>query len=104
MAEHNCCWTSPAEWSQWSERLASGLHGRNAWRLPVLMLGMLFARGRRTVTTWLRAAGISDGYQDYYYFLASLGRKTEKVATQLLLLVLRQLPLPGERYKIGVLH
>src|SRR5690606_14005447 len=56
--------------------------------------GMLFARGRRTVTTWLRAAGIGDGYQDYYYFLSSLGRKTEKVATQLLLIVLHHLPLP----------
>jgi hypothetical protein len=94
MATEQGRWTSPEEWSQWSERLAAGLHGRSAWRLPVLMLGMLFAQGRRTVTTWLRAAGISDDYQDYYYFLASLGRKTEKVATQLLLVILRQLPLP----------
>ncbi len=46
------------------------------------VVGMLFAGGRRTVTTWLRAAGISDDYQDYYYFLASLGRKTESVATR----------------------
>jgi len=42
----------------------------------------------------LRAAGVSVDYQDYYYFLASLGRKSESVATQLLALVLRTLPLP----------
>jgi hypothetical protein len=58
------------------------------------MVGMLFARGRRTVTTWLRASGVSDDFADYYYFLAALGRKTESVATQLVLLVLRTLPLP----------
>jgi hypothetical protein len=70
------------------------LHARNRWRLPVLLVGILFAHGRRTVTTWLRAAGVSDDYQDYYYFLAALGRKTHAVATQLLLLVLRVVPLP----------
>jgi hypothetical protein len=70
------------------------LHARNRWRLPVLLVGMLFASGRRTVTTWLRAAGVSDDFDDYYYFLAALGRKTESVATQLAALVLKTLPLP----------
>jgi hypothetical protein len=46
------------------------------------------------VTTWLRAAGVSDEFQDYYYFLAALGRKTESIATQLVALLLRTLPLP----------
>ena len=77
------CWESPYQWSEWSEWLSAGLHARNRWRLPVLLLGMLFANGRRTVTTWLRAAGISDDFADYYYFLASVGRKTESIATQL---------------------
>jgi hypothetical protein len=60
----------------------------------VLLTGILFAHGRRTVTTWLRAAGVSLDFQDYFYFLAALGRKTDSVATQLLLLLLRTLPLP----------
>jgi len=60
----------------------------------VLVTGILFATGRRTVTTWLRAAGISVDYADYYYFLASLGRKTESVSTRLFLLLLQNLPLP----------
>src|SRR5208282_3457487 len=90
----NVNWQCPDEWREWSEWLAAGLHARNRWRLPVLLLGILFARGRRTVTTWLRAVGIRHDYADYYYFLAAVGRKTESVATQLFLLLLRELPLP----------
>jgi SRSO17 transposase len=70
------------------------LHARNRWRLPVLLTGILFAGGRRTVTTWLRAAGVSDDYQDYYYFLGCVGRNSKSMASQLAGLVLRILPLP----------
>jgi DDE superfamily endonuclease len=94
MANPVCRWESPQDWSEWSAWLAAGLHARHRWRLPVLLSGMLFARGRRTVTTWLRAAGVSSDFADYYYFLASLGRKSESVATRLLVLLLRLLPLP----------
>ena len=93
MAKAN--WKCPNDWSEWSEWLGAGLHARNRWRLPVLLTGILFAVGRRTVTSWLRAAGVSDDFQDYYYFLAPLGRKAGSVATQLFLLVLRILPLPN---------
>ena len=95
MSDPQCRWTSPNDWNEWSQWLAAGLHARNRWRLPLLLLGILFAQGRRTVTTWLRAAGVSDDYQDYYYFLAALGRKTESVATRLVVLLLRELSLPG---------
>ena len=94
MANSKCRWQCPEDWDQWSQWLAAGLHARNRWRLPVLLVGILFAHGRRTVTTWLRAAGVSPDFQDYYYFLAALGGKTKSVASQLLLLVLRTLPLP----------
>ena len=39
--------------------LSSWLHKRSALRLPQLLLGVLFATGRRTVTSWFRAAGIT---------------------------------------------
>ncbi len=95
MANSECRWECPDDWSGWSEWLSAGLHARNRWRLPVLMVGILFANGRRTVTTWLRAAGVSDDFDDYFYFLTSVGRKSESIATQLAILVLRVLPLPG---------
>jgi len=94
MANTECRWECPEQWSEWSGWLAAGLHARNRWRLPVLLAGILFANGRRTVTTWLRAADISHDFDDYYYFLAALGRKTESIATQLVALVLETLPLP----------
>lgn len=94
MAKSKCRWDPPQDWSEWSQWLAAGLHARNRWRLPVLLTGILFAGGRRTVTTWLRAAGVSDDYQDYYYFLGCIGRNSKSVASQLTTLVLRTLPLP----------
>jgi hypothetical protein len=94
MSDPQCRWQCPEDWAEWSRWLAAGLHARNRWRLPVLLVGILFAHGRRTVTTWLRA--VSDDFQDYYYFLAALGGKTKFVASRLLLLVLRTLPL-GDR-------
>ena len=94
MANSICRWECPEQWSEWSEWLAAGLHARNRWRLPVLMTGILLAAGRRTVTTWLRAAGVSDDFQDYYYLLTRVGRKSESLATRLVALLLRTLPLP----------
>ncbi len=94
MANSRGRWECPEQWSEWSDWLAAGLHARNRWRLPVLMTGMLLASGRRTVTTWLRAAGVSDDFQDYYYFLTCVGRKSKSIATQLVALLLRTLPLP----------
>lgn len=89
-------WKLPAELSSVIASLACVLDARNAWRLRPMLTGLLFARGRRTVTSWLRAIGVRRHYQDYYYFLASLGRKCESVAGILLLLIVRQLSL-GDR-------
>ena len=68
----------PMEWQEWVDWLAAGLHGRNRWRLSLIMMGILFAHGRRTVTTWLRAAGLQDDYGGYYYLLQPLGRKAKQ--------------------------
>jgi hypothetical protein len=39
------------------------LDKRSAPRLALLLIGVLFARGRRTVTSWFRAAGITDEFR-----------------------------------------
>lgn len=96
MAKSRCRWESPEQFSEWSEWLSAGFDGRHQWRLPAVMIGMLLAGGRRTVTTWLRAAGVSDDYDAYYYFLARVGRKSGEVATRLVILLLRTLPLPDQ--------
>jgi hypothetical protein len=84
-------WNLPADWNPWVALLAHHLHARLAWRLAPLLLGVLFARGRRTVASWLRAAGIRRGFPGYYYFLSSLGRQTEAMAGSLLRLALERL-------------
>jgi DDE superfamily endonuclease len=89
-------WHLPAELVLWITTWSQPLHARVAWRLLPLLTGMLFARGRRTVASWLRAAGLGDDFRTYYYFLGSLGRKVKYVAS----LVLRRavdVVAPGER-------
>jgi hypothetical protein len=81
--------------------LQTGLHSDTKWRLPFVALGLLMAHGRRTVSSWLRAAGLQDDYQDYYYFVYSLGCKAERVANSLLRLLLKHLPL-GDRLTIAI--
>lgn len=87
---------TPEDWSEWVETLSPLLDSRTTWRLPIVLLGLLLARGRRTVSAWLRVQGIGVDYEDYYYFIASLGRKTEILATQIFRLLLTHLAV-GER-------
>ena len=91
----------PAEVSLWITHLACLLHATNAWRLEPLFVGMLLARGRFTVSSWLRAGQISDDYQGYYYFLGSLGRKVDWLAGLLLQSVLRVVN-PGDRILFAI--
>ena len=81
---------APREWEQWTRWLEAGLHGRNRWRLSLVMMGVLFAGGRRVVAAWIRTAGVSDDYQDYYFFLQSVGRRWTELGRRVLVLVLRQ--------------
>lgn len=74
----------PPDLSAWFLLLAQMLDGRQHDRCQFLLVGMLFARGRRTVTTWLRAGGLSSQFRPCYYLLGSLGRRTERIARSLL--------------------
>jgi hypothetical protein len=77
-------WHLPPELVLWVAQLSWPLHGRLAGHLLPLLSGMLFAKGRRTVASWLRGGGLGDDYRTYYYFLRSLGRKVKYVAAALL--------------------
>ena len=73
-------WQLPGELVLWITELSGPLHGRLAWRLLPLLTGMLFAGGRRTVASWLRAADVGDDFRAYYYFLGTLGRNVNYLA------------------------
>ena len=63
-------------------------------RLLPLVSGMLFAQGRRTVASWLRAADLGNDYKAFYRFVGCVGRRVDFIASQLLRLLVSQLPLP----------
>ena len=76
-------WIFPNNWQIWVVALCSVMHQRSAWRLAVIFAGIIFAKGRKTVTSWFRAAGISQQYKAFYYFISSIsqskiGRNTHR--------------------------
>jgi DDE superfamily endonuclease len=60
--------------------LAHWLDKRSAARLPLLLAGILFARGRRTVTSWFRAAGITVEFRRAYSTVHAVGRSHPDMA------------------------
>jgi len=67
------------------------LDRRSAPRLFALLVGALFARGRRTVTSWFRAVGITTTFRRAYSSLWAAGRRAEDLASRLLCGVLKPL-------------
>jgi len=84
-------WVLPDYWQVIVLVLCSVLHRRSAWRLSTIFTAMLFAKGRRTITSWLRAAGINSCYKAFYYFIGSLGNKTENIATELFKIMIHRI-------------
>src|SRR4051812_32640846 len=79
---------------QWFFRLASALDCRSAARLVRLFLGAVLARGRRTVTTWIRAAGLSAEFRPCYTAVAAAGKRADRIAGRLAYAAVK--PLVGE--------
>jgi len=79
------------------------LDGRMAFRLAMIVSGMLLADGRRTASAWFVAAGVLDDWDCFYGALISLGRKSRDVSAVVLRLVVEKLdPAPGGRITLGV--
>src|SRR3954451_21479970 len=68
---------------QWFSRLASALDPRSATRLAWLLVGAILARGRRTVTSWIRAAGLSAEFRPCYTTVSAVGKRTDLMAAHL---------------------
>jgi len=60
------------------------LHRRSAAKLPLILYGVLFAKGRRTVTSWFRACGIRDDFRSAYTTVCATGRHTAGMAIPVL--------------------
>jgi hypothetical protein len=76
----------------WISALAGTLDARQQARFVQLCGGLLFARGRRTVASWLRAGAAGRDYKRYYYLLGSVGRKATALAGEVLQILQNRLP------------
>ena len=76
---------------QWFSYLAAVLDRRSAPRLALLFLGAVLARGRRTVTSWIRAAQLGDQFPSCYLAVAAVGKHADHIAWRLFVEVVRPL-------------
>jgi len=83
--------------SNWFARLASALDRRSAARLVRLLLGAVLAVGRRTVTSWIRAAGLSRDFRPCYTTVAAAGKAADLIAGLLVHAVVKPLVAGTER-------
>ena len=77
--------------SAWLTDIVAALDRRSAPRLLLLFIGALFAKGRRTVTSWFRAAGITTEFRPAYNALWAAGRHADALGYRLLCIALKPL-------------
>src|SRR5436305_784180 len=63
--------------------LAAALDPRSGPRLAWLLVGAVLARGRRTATSGIRAAGLSGEYRPCHATGSAAGKKTDLIAAHL---------------------
>jgi hypothetical protein len=79
------------------------LDRRIAFRLAIIVAGMLLADGRRTVSAWLVAGGVQDDWDRFYDCLIRVGWISSRLAVAVLSLVVQKLaPSLGERVLLGL--
>lgn len=66
------------------------LDARIAFRLPIVIAGIMLAGGRRTAASWLRAAGVKDDWDRFYDLLASVGRDATSLMSPLARLIFKK--------------
>jgi DDE superfamily endonuclease len=88
---------TPERLCHWFSALGAALDPRSATRLAYLLLGAVLARGRRTVTSWIRAAGLGAEFRPCYTTVSAAGKRAEHVAARLVHAVLKPLLANMER-------
>src|SRR3954470_2256967 len=86
----------------WFSRLATALDPRSAPRLAWLLVGAILARGRRTVTSWIRAAGLSGEYRPCYTTVSAAGKRTDRIAAHLAHEVVKPLVAGADRLTLAL--
>ncbi len=87
---------------QWFCNLAAALDRRSAVRLALVFIGAVLARGRRTVTSWIRAAGLSADYKPVYTTVAAAGKRSDSVAARLAIAAVKPLVAGADRLTLAL--
>lgn len=87
---------------QWFSALASLLDPRSAPRLARLLFAAIVACGRRTVTSWIRAAGLSFEFRRCYTTVSAAGKRAEWIASRLASEVVKPLVKRMERLVLAI--
>lgn len=86
-----------------ASRMASMLDARIAFRLLIVMAGMMLADDRRVAAAWFVAGGVQDDWDRFYDCLISVGRRTKTLALPLLIAVVSKFaPGPGGHLTLGI--
>jgi hypothetical protein len=76
---------------------------RIAFRLAIIVAGMLLAGDRRTASAWFAAAGVQDDWDRFYDCLIRVGQTSAKLATAVLGLVVQKFaPGVGDRLLLAM--
>jgi hypothetical protein len=93
---------TPAPRCQWFSALGRALDPRSAPRLACLFLGAILACGRRTLSSWIRAARLSDQFRRCYTTVAAAGRRTELIGAYLLRELVKPLVTNASRLVLAI--
>lgn len=86
----------------WFIALAAALDVRSAARLARLFFGAILARGRRTLTSWIRAAKLSDEFRSCYTSVSAAGSRAFGIAGRLAHEVLKPLVAGHQRLVFAI--
>jgi hypothetical protein len=79
------------------------LDTRNGFRLPIVIAGAMLATGRRTASSWFRAAGVKDDWDRFYELLATVGKNASSLMTAILSIIVKRFdPGPDGYWKIAI--
>ena len=83
--------------------LQAAMDPRIAFRLAIIVSGMLLANDRRTASAWFAAGGVTDDWDRFYDCLISIGRRSESLAEVVLKQIVQRFdPGPNGRILLGL--
>jgi hypothetical protein len=68
----------------WIQGMSRLLDPRNGFRLSIVLAGAMLASGRRTASSWFRAAGVGDDWDRFYDLLIAIGKQAPALGISLL--------------------